>query len=381
MKVLVAHWRPDIVSGAELAIADVVANRSDDIEYAMLVPGPGVLATHYRACGWEVWVEKVQTPRRLFPGLHTLQSRMLAAKLGRRGIDIVVSNTFPAASRVGTACRIARKPHAIYVREYIRDTVLHRSILGRADHVLGVSADLVAYLRELGRCERVSVGYDPLDEASIARRVRVHREGQVRSVPFVGSHPVIGYVGRLTTYKQPDLFLRTVPEILKRVPEAGFVVVGSAVGKERAYEAELKKMATDLGIGPRVAFLGHRKDALEILSELDVLCVPSTREPFPRVVLEAQAVGCLVVASNRGGCPEMIRHGHTGLLFDVAAPDASRRLAEAVVSVLESPDWTRRMVEEGEREMRSNFGGKGPIARIEAQWRRMMETPGSGTGR
>ena len=52
MKILIAHFRPDIVSGAELAIADMVAKRSEGFEYVMLTPGEGRLADYYRSRGF-----------------------------------------------------------------------------------------------------------------------------------------------------------------------------------------------------------------------------------------------------------------------------------------------------------------------------------------
>ncbi len=353
MKILVAHWRPDIVSGAELAIADMVAKRSDGFEYVMLTPGEGKLADYYRSRGFPVWACKVQTRRRKYPSLHTLQSLWFARKLKRAGVEVVLCNTFPAAGRVGTACRIARKPYAIYVREYIRNTPEHRRILVKAERVLAVSRDVADYLKDLAPSQRIAVAYDHLDTGPLTERVRVHRESGKRLLPFGSSHPVVGFVGRITTYKQPDLFLRAIPGILEREPNARFAVVGAAVERERDYEEGLKRLAKELGVADCVAFMGQRPDAVEILSELAVCCLTSDREPFPRTILEAQAVGCPVVASGTGGCPEMVEDGVTGLLFSPVVQDADVELASKIVTLLTDLELADRIARRAQKSLQT----------------------------
>jgi len=365
MKILVAHFRPDIVSGAEFAIADMVAKRSDGFEYVMLSPGEGKLTDYYRSRGFPVWARKVQTRRRQYPGLHTLQSFGFAQKLRRTSVDVVLCNTFPAASRVGTACRLAQKPCAIYIREYIRNTPEHRRIMGKAERVLAVSRDVADYLKDFAPPGQIALAYDHLDTAPLTERVRVHRESGKRLLPFGPKHPVVGFVGRITTYKQPNLFLCAIPAILKREPNARFAVVGAAVERERDYEEGLKRLARELGVADCVAFMGQRKDAVEIMSELAVCCLTSDREPFPRTVLEAQLVGCPVVASDTGGSLEMIEHGVTGLLFSVNSPDAAQRLASEAIRFLRSKDLATALAQRAKSALASRFASLEPVRNLE----------------
>src|SRR5512133_3801580 len=116
-KILIAHYLPNIVSGAENSIADLVDQIDKRFQITMLVPGEGGLASFYRKRGIDVWTKNVSTPRRMFPGLHTVQSKLLAVELNQMGFDAVLCNTFPAASRVGTACRMANLPYAVYMRD------------------------------------------------------------------------------------------------------------------------------------------------------------------------------------------------------------------------------------------------------------------------
>lgn len=73
-----------------------------------------------------------------------------------------------------------------------------------------------------------------------------------------------------------------------------------------------------------------KKDTLELMSNVDLLCVPSTSENFPNVILEAFSVGLIVVASEVGGIPEMVTHNETGYLFNGTISDLTKTLRTAI---------------------------------------------------
>lgn len=373
INVLVAHFRPDIVSGAEFAIADMIDRRSEHIEYIMLTPGEGALADFYRDKGYTVWADKVQTKRRLYPGLHTLQSFFFAQKLKKNKIDVVVCNTFPATSRVGTACRLAEIPYAIYIREYISDNKTHRKMLNLADRILAVSKDVGQYLNELINPAHIVVAHDNIVSAPILQRIDKHRTKDIRLLPFSNENPVVGVIGRITSYKQQDLFIRAVPYVLARVPDARFVVVGSAQDKEKSYENNIKQLAVDLGIKDKVSFMGHRKDAIEIMTELSAVCLTSDREPFPRTVLEAQLVGCPVIAADTGGCPEMVEDGETGLLFSSTVPDAEKELASCIIRLLEEDKLRTKINKYSRQRLDNTFATLKPVRWLEENFEAILK--------
>jgi len=371
--ILVAHSRPDIVSGAELAIADIVDKGRDGLRYVMLTPGEGVLANHYRSKGYAVWAQKLETRRRLYPGLHIVQSIYFARKFRQRNIDAVLCNTFAAASRVKTACSMARIPYAIFVREYISKKRSHRAMLASADMVLAVSKDVRDYLRDVVEPAKVVVAYDHLNAEPLLRRVKTHGNNRKRVVPFDPKHPVVGIVGRITVYKRQDLFLRSIPYVLSEMPDARFVVVGSASKGERDFEQSLKTLARQLDIEEKVVFIGYRPDAVEVMSELSVCCLTSDREPFPRTVLEAQLLACPVVTSNTGGCVEMVEDGVTGLLFEVASDNAPQQLATQVVRLLRDKNLAARCTEQARYRLMKEFASITPVKQLEEYLKVLVE--------
>jgi glycosyltransferase involved in cell wall biosynthesis len=95
-------------------------------------------------------------------------------------------------------------------------------------------------------------------------------------------------------------------------PDIMCVLVGSHQGRCR-YAAGLERQATRLGVADRLRVVGHCDDMPAALALSDVVVHASTKpEAFGRVVIEAQAMGRPVVASDLGGPVETVRHGETG---------------------------------------------------------------------
>jgi glycosyltransferase involved in cell wall biosynthesis len=119
------------------------------------------------------------------------------------------------------------------------------------------------------------------------------------------------------------------------------VLVGSHQGR-RDYANELERQAARLGITSRVRLVGQCDDMPAALCLSDVVVHASTQpEAFGRVVIEAQAMGRPVIASDLGGPVETVRHGETGWRVRPNDPDA---LAAAITSALDLDPETRRVL-------------------------------------
>lgn len=357
-RILIAHYQSTIISGAENSIADFVDQVDKRFKITMLVPREGNLANFYRKRGFDVWVRSVETPRRMFPGLHEVQSWLFASALKKRGFDVVLCNTFPAASRVGTACRMAGIPHAIYMRDYIPVSPLHAKILSRAEAIYAISRDVQQHTSQMVSIDKVKLAYNYIHPDPILDRFEAHTASGQRLLPFGPEHPVIGLVGRITPYKQPELFLRAVPHILKQVPNARFVVIGAAQEREKPYEEQVKTLAAAMGIQDQVAFLGQRRDVVELTAEMTVSCLASGREPLGRVILEAHLLGVPVVVPDTGGPAEIVLNGETGLYFSSTAPNAEMDLARQVVRLLQNPQERDCLAANARKHVLTTFAGR-----------------------
>jgi len=155
--------------------------------------------------------------------------------------------------------------------------------------------------------------------------------------------PLVGMVACLKPQKDPLAFVHMAARVLTRVPGAWFLMVGD--GELRP---QMEIVRDRLGIKPRFRMVGWRRDIPAVMDALDVLVLTSLHEGLPRVVPEAMAGGCPVVATAVDGTPEAVHHGETGYLV---APRDVDGLTEHVVGLIQEPDRARTMGEAGSRKV------------------------------
>jgi glycosyltransferase involved in cell wall biosynthesis len=158
----------------------------------------------------------------------------------------------------------------------------------------------------------------------------------------------IGMIARMNDRaKNHALFLRAAARVASRFPLAEFVLVGDG-----PFRKEWEELARQLGIGPRIRFLGERHDITSVLAALDVVVSPSRSESLSNTILEAMAAGRPVVATRVGGNPELVCDQETGLLV---APENVGALADALETMLASPNLAREWGENARRIAQANF--------------------------
>ena len=113
---------------------------------------------------------------------------------------------------------------------------------------------------------------------------------------------VVAALGRLVPIKRHDLLLRALAA-LKGATDVDWRLVVIGGGE---LEAELKGMASDLGVADIVSWLDWRNDVPDVLQACDVLAQPSDDEGTPGSVMEAVAMGVPVVATDVGGVAEVL---------------------------------------------------------------------------
>jgi hypothetical protein len=174
----------------------------------------------------------------------------------------------------------------------------------------------------------------------------------MRKAPGGGFH--IGVVGRIAPEKGHADFLLAARLLNETLPNCRFVICGEALFADRVSE-EYRQTLDKLAEGLPVEFLGWRDDVYEVLGRLDLLVVPSTREPATtRVVLEAYSCGLPVVAYPTGGIPEVLTDEQTGFLVQPMSPQA---LAERILAlVLQHPERLGAAAEAGSALWRERFG-------------------------
>jgi glycogen(starch) synthase len=186
-------------------------------------------------------------------------------------------------------------------------------------------------------CDKVEVIPNAIDATKY--QISVDR-GAVRQRYGVGwGEKLILCVGRLVPQKGTEYFIRAIPRIAKRYPEAKFIIVGEGWSRD-ILEAEARAS----GQGRKIQFTGFASDqeVINLMTSADVLVVPSIYEPFGIVALEGMATGVPVVASQVGGLSEVIEHDRTGLFVYPRSPES---IAWGIDRILSDPDHAKWLTE------------------------------------
>jgi glycosyltransferase involved in cell wall biosynthesis len=149
-------------------------------------------------------------------------------------------------------------------------------------------------------------------------------------ITMQGKQKIILYCGRLSYSKGCDILLNAISVIQEFLRDRKFrvIVIGDGPEKEN-----LLKMSKALQIFDLVCFKGAmvHEEVIKWMCEADICVIPSRKEGFGLVALEAMSCGCCVIASNTGGLKEIIHTNVNGLLFNGSHYPALSECIERVI--------------------------------------------------
>ncbi len=163
----------------------------------------------------------------------------------------------------------------------------------------------------------------------------------------------VGIVGRITPLKGHLYFMKAMAKVAREVPSLKIWVVGEAPKTKQAYKEQVLVLTKRLGLSYCTDFLGSQKNIPEILSHLDLLVLSTvTHEAFGRVIIEAQAAGVPVVATEVGGVIDIIENNKNGILVPPADADS---LARAVIRIFKDQDLALSLSESAVTKVREKY--------------------------
>jgi glycosyltransferase involved in cell wall biosynthesis len=318
----------------------------------------------------------------------------LARFMREHDVDLVHTNSLKADILGGFAARLAGIPLLWHIRDRIDVDYLPRPVVWLfrrlchwlPDYVIANSQSTLETL-QMKKQHRSAAVYSGVELS--ARLLVVHdgvpRQPLMRPIIYSGPYsagleqiqpqslrPVLGLVGRISSWKGQHIFLRAAALIKKRFPLVRIQIIGSAMFNEEAYEAEIRALSVTLGLEDTVEFLGFRSDIPEIIDGLTVLVHASiTAEPFGQVIVEGMVAGKPVVATDGGGAQEIVLSGETGLLVpmnDVAA------MADAILYLLDNPDIALEMGRRGRLRAQEHFSIERTARKIESVYDQILQT-------
>ena len=147
------------------------------------------------------------------------------------------------------------------------------------------------------------------DNENFCSSLTAHRSSLTNSKPY--TKLTLGVVSRLEPIKGMDLVVPALAEVLKVHPDTQLLVVGDG-----SLRASMEQQAVELGCADHIRFVGRQpqEELPQWYGQMDIVLMPSRSEGFGLTAIEAMACGCVMVASDTGGLPEVVRDGVCGLL-------------------------------------------------------------------
>lgn len=217
---------------------------------------------------------------------------------------------------------------------------LETFVCNKADEVVVLSGGLKCDLIERGvAAQRLTVvgnGVDPnqfdQNTPDTGLRKRWNLQGK----------QVLGFIGSFYRYEGLDLLVEAMARLSTQWPALRLLLVGGG-----EVEEELRKQIHAMGLASRVIIPGRmpHNEIPTVYALTDILVYPRRSMRLTEVVtplkpLEAMAMGKTVVASDVGGHRELIRHGHSGVLFRAGSASS---LAEALEALLQNEGLRRNL--------------------------------------
>lgn len=284
----------------------------------------------------------------------------------RADLDVLHAHFGPVArraarlDRVGACDAFVASFHGWGVREAAeRDRHRYAELFDRADRLLANSRHVRERLLDLGA--------DP-------EAVRLHHVGidPDRFDPGERSHDAsratVLTVARLHEVKGLEYGIRGFEEARRRLPDVDlrYRIVGDGPA-----EADLRRLVRSADLGDRVTLAGPKANAGVVaeLRDADLFVLPSLHEGFGLVLLEAQASGLPIVASDVGGVREAVSPGDSARLVPPRDPGA---IADELEALVRDPSARAALGAAGRAHVRGNFDVRDLNDRLETLYARLV---------
>lgn len=303
--------------GVETMLLDLLgAEHSPDVEHMAMVTSSSA----------ELFAELKQTGVAVFqPGKKMRYDPRaiyrMAEWLQQNKVDIVHSYNFPVNCWAGMAIALSRTPmHITGEHGTIWNTRppmlwLEKWFSRRADLIIANSraSKLMLNIRHGLSFQKIRVVENGIPAPPLSPSSEIIHLRQELNIP--ANDLVVGTVSRLTGLKDPWTFLRAAAIVLSTMENVTFLVVGGG-----PLEREIRRLAVELKISPKVVFTGWRRDVPQLMKLMDIFVLTSIREPFGNVFIEAAYAGIPAIGPDVDGVSEAIVDGKTGVLIKPILP-------------------------------------------------------------
>lgn len=161
----------------------------------------------------------------------------------------------------------------------------------------------------------------------------------------------IGFVGRITKDKGIIELLQAFRNLRKKYHNIKLIILGDFETGDPIPDSERRYIETD----PNILFLGFQQNPFPYYKFMDIFVLPSHREGFANVCLEAALMGLPIITTNATGAIDTVIDGKTGLIYEVGNV---KQLEEKIEFLIRNPEIRKKMGIEGKKWVTKEFSSE-----------------------
>ncbi|HMT08322.1 MAG TPA: glycosyltransferase family 4 protein [Pyrinomonadaceae bacterium] len=322
-------------------------------------------------CTWKDRLDLVAEQNFLTVSIRNSFGMFSAKKIGsfvnKHQIDIVHAHLARDYLAASVADRMASRSKLVLTRHVVFPMKpFHKLALRNVDAAIAVSSVVQTELKNIFPPSKIKLIHNGLNFTIANDRQKLGNEfRQFHRIPV--DVPLIGTVGELKPLKgQRDLVI-AASEIVKKFPDARFVVAGLDHTIDKRFRRELKRLVSVFGLEHQFLWLDWLEDLTPLLSALDVYVAPSHSESFGLATLEAMSNGVPVVSTATDGAKEMI--DDHDLLVPIEDPIAISKMVDELLS---SSENAREIAERLRSSARSRYSLDTMVDRTESLYNELI---------
>ncbi len=284
-------------------------------------------------------------------------------------IDLIHCNMYISNQYSIVASRLTRKPLICHMRNIINKRCFYYSFLFLTRYLIANSkATEKSYKRYLKKSQNNFIIHNAV--SLDVRQPTAFPSNFRQRYGIDENHVLIGCVGQIKKEKGHHYLIEAVGKLIKRYPNIRLFIAGDyKISRQTEYLAQLKKMRDTLRLEGKVIFGGFINDMVSLYSSIDMLVLPSTYEPFGRVLIEAMALKKPVISTFVGGIPEVIENKVSGILVP---PEDTDALVDAVEQLIKDKALAERIAKRGQERVKNFFDAKDNTQQIERIYRKLI---------
>lgn len=324
--------------------------------------------------------------RRITPLKDLVSLFRIVGALRRVKPDVVHAST-PKGGLLGTiAARMAGVPVVIYHIRGLAFTgggTVQRTLLKTTERIAAKLAHRVLCVSKSVRDEAVAEGIVAWEKTvvlgagssnGVAAQTRFNpalvapgtREAIRKQFGIPQDAVVVGFVGRLVKDKGVVELADAWESVSRKHPNAWLLIIGPWEPRDPVPQATREKLES----GSQIAFAGEQEEMAPFYSAMDLVALPTYREGFPNVPLEAAAMQLPSVVTQVTGCVDAVVHGVTGT---IVPPRDVASLADAISAYVENGELRRRHGNSGRERVLREFEPKAVWNALHDEYRALMK--------